>query len=115
MPSQKQLHWSELRVGITVVVAAIALATLIFLMTSAQGLFTTAETAAIAVAAAVSGYLFSLARWTPFVVAAAIAVGLTATLPVLWRDVAGKVAPEPTLADHALDALPDLVQGAPIA
>ena len=40
MPSQKQLHWSELRVGITVVVAAIALATLIFLMTSAQGLFT---------------------------------------------------------------------------
>jgi len=40
MPSQKQLHWSELRVGITVVVAAIALAVLIFLMTSAQGLFT---------------------------------------------------------------------------
>ena len=40
MPSQKQLHWSELRVGITVVVAAITLATLIFLMTSAQGLFT---------------------------------------------------------------------------
>src|SRR5215813_6334633 len=40
MPSQKQLHWSELRVGITVIVAAAALATLIFLMTSAQGLFT---------------------------------------------------------------------------
>src|SRR5256885_7035063 len=40
MPSQKQLHWSELRVGITVVVAAITLAVLIFLMTSAQGLFT---------------------------------------------------------------------------
>ncbi|MBV9097450.1 MAG: MFS transporter [Frankiaceae bacterium] len=55
----------------------------------AQGLFTTAETAAIAVAAAVSGYLFSLARWTPFVVAAAIAVGLIAALPVLWRDLVG--------------------------
>lgn len=55
----------------------------------AQGLFTTAETAAIALAAAVSGYLFSLARWTPFVVAAAIAVALMAALPVLWRDVAG--------------------------
>src|SRR5438270_11256658 len=40
MPSQKQLHWSELRVGITVVVAAITLAVLIILMTSAQGLFT---------------------------------------------------------------------------
>jgi len=56
----------------------------------AQGLFTTAETAAIAVAAAVSGYLFSLARWVPFVAAAAIAVAMTAALPVLWRDVAGK-------------------------
>lgn len=58
----------------------------------AQGLFTTAETAAIAVAAAVSGYLFSLARWTPFVAAAAIAVGLVSALPLLWRDVAGHAA-----------------------
>ncbi|MDQ1748131.1 MAG: hypothetical protein QOD07_2394 [Frankiaceae bacterium] len=58
----------------------------------AQGLFTTAETAAIAVAAAVSGYLFSLARWTPFVVTAGIAVGLTAALPVLWRDVEGRAS-----------------------
>jgi len=58
----------------------------------AQGLFTTAETAAIAAAAAVSGYLFSLARWVPFVVAASIAVGLMSVLPVLWRDVAGKAS-----------------------
>ncbi|MDQ1700101.1 MAG: hypothetical protein QOG34_1964 [Frankiaceae bacterium] len=56
----------------------------------AQGLFTTAETAAIAAAAAVSGYLFSVARWMPFVVAAAVAVGIIAVLPLLWRDVAGK-------------------------
>ena len=40
MPSQKQLKWSELRVGITVLVAAITLAVLIFLMTGTTGLFT---------------------------------------------------------------------------
>lgn len=40
MPSQKQLQWSELRVGITVVVAAITLGILIFLMTGTTGLFT---------------------------------------------------------------------------
>jgi DHA1 family multidrug resistance protein-like MFS transporter len=59
----------------------------------AQGLFTTAETAAIAVAAAVSGYLFSLDRWMPFVVAAGISVGLIGALPVLWRDVEGRAVP----------------------
>ena len=40
MPSQKQLQWSELRVGITVIVACITLGVLIFLMTGATGLFT---------------------------------------------------------------------------
>jgi DHA1 family multidrug resistance protein-like MFS transporter len=55
----------------------------------AQGLFTTAETAAIAIAAAVSGWLFSQARWLPFVVVAAVAAGLTLALPALWRDVPG--------------------------
>lgn len=60
----------------------------------AQGLFTTAETAAIAVAAAISGYLFSLARWVPFVAAAALATMLVCALPVLWRDVAGRASPE---------------------
>jgi DHA1 family multidrug resistance protein-like MFS transporter len=55
----------------------------------AQGLFTTAETASIAVAAAASGYLFSQARWLPFVTAAAVATLLAASMPALWRDVAG--------------------------
>ncbi|MCU1310264.1 MAG: hypothetical protein JWO20_1389, partial [Candidatus Angelobacter sp.] len=32
MPSQQQLRWSELRVGLTVVFASITLAVLIFLM-----------------------------------------------------------------------------------
>src|SRR5437868_13649809 len=40
MPSQKQVRWSELRVGITVVFASITLALLTFLMTATTGLFT---------------------------------------------------------------------------
>jgi hypothetical protein len=40
VPSQKQLHWSQLKVGITVLVAAFALAVLIFLMSGASDLFT---------------------------------------------------------------------------
>ena len=40
MPSQKQLKWSQLRVGITVVVAVIGLMLVVFLMSSTTGLFT---------------------------------------------------------------------------
>lgn len=40
MPSEKQVRWSQLRVGITVIVACITLAVLIFLMTGTTGLFT---------------------------------------------------------------------------
>ena len=40
MPSEKQVKWSQLRVGLTVLFASIALAVLIFLMTSTTGLFT---------------------------------------------------------------------------
>ena len=40
MPSEKQVRWSELRVGITVLVALVTLAVLIFLMTGTTGLFT---------------------------------------------------------------------------
>jgi phospholipid/cholesterol/gamma-HCH transport system substrate-binding protein len=38
--SQKQLRWSELRVGLTVIFASIVLIILIFLMTGSTGLFT---------------------------------------------------------------------------
>ena len=44
MPSQKQLKWSELRVGITVIVAAITLAVLVFLMSGTAGFFTSKVT-----------------------------------------------------------------------
>ena len=40
MPSQKELQWAQLRVGLTVIFAAITLAVLIFLMTGTTGLFT---------------------------------------------------------------------------
>ncbi len=39
MPSQAHVRWSELRVGITVIVAAAVLMLLIFLMTASTGLF----------------------------------------------------------------------------
>ena len=40
MPSQKQLKWSQLRVGITVIAASLTLAVLLFLMSGTAGLFT---------------------------------------------------------------------------
>ncbi|HEV2988897.1 MAG TPA: MlaD family protein [Candidatus Angelobacter sp.] len=40
MPSQQQLRWSELRVGITVTVAAVTLGVLVFLLSGTAGLFT---------------------------------------------------------------------------
>jgi phospholipid/cholesterol/gamma-HCH transport system substrate-binding protein len=40
LPSQKQLKWSQLRVGITVIVAALTLGFLLFLMSGTAGLFT---------------------------------------------------------------------------
>ncbi len=40
MPSQKQLKWSQLRVGTTVIVATLTLAFLLFLMSGTNGLFT---------------------------------------------------------------------------
>lgn len=40
MPSQKQLKWSQLKVGLTVVFASVVLAILLFLMSGTTGLFT---------------------------------------------------------------------------
>jgi len=40
VPSQQQVRWSQLRVGVTVIIATIILAILIFLMTGSVGLFT---------------------------------------------------------------------------
>ncbi len=40
MPSQRQVRWAQLRVGLTVIFASITLAVLIFLMTGPSGMFT---------------------------------------------------------------------------
>jgi phospholipid/cholesterol/gamma-HCH transport system substrate-binding protein len=40
LPSQKQLRWSELKVGITVIVGSVTLAILVFLISGTSGLFT---------------------------------------------------------------------------
>jgi len=40
LPSQKQLKWSQLKVGITVIVASLTLGLLLFLMSGTTGLFT---------------------------------------------------------------------------
>ena len=40
MPSQKQLKWSQLRVGLTVIFASLTLALLLFLMSGTTGIFT---------------------------------------------------------------------------
>jgi phospholipid/cholesterol/gamma-HCH transport system substrate-binding protein len=40
VPSEKQVKWSQLRVGLTVIIACITLAVLIFVMTGTTGLFT---------------------------------------------------------------------------
>jgi DHA1 family multidrug resistance protein-like MFS transporter len=55
----------------------------------AQGFFTTAETASIAIAAAVSGALFGVARWIPFVAASLVGLVMVAVLPALWRGLPG--------------------------
>ena len=40
MPSQKQLKWSQLKVGLTVLAASVTLGILIFLMSGTGGMFT---------------------------------------------------------------------------
>jgi phospholipid/cholesterol/gamma-HCH transport system substrate-binding protein len=40
LPSQKQLRWSQLRVGLTVIIASVTLAVLLFLMSGTTGVFT---------------------------------------------------------------------------
>jgi DHA1 family multidrug resistance protein-like MFS transporter len=57
-----------------------------------QGTYATAETAAIAVAAAASGALFAVASWVPFVGATALGAMLISTLPWIWAPVRGRVS-----------------------
>jgi MFS family permease len=65
----------------------------------AQGLNNVLQTASIALAAAVSGALFAVHPWVPFVGAAVVAAALTGLLPIVWRQDADveRPAPEPAL------------------
>lgn len=53
----------------------------------AQGMFTSIQTASIALSAGVAGALFGVAPWVPFVGAAALSALITATLPMVWQRV----------------------------
>jgi MFS transporter, DHA1 family, multidrug resistance protein len=57
-----------------------------------QGLFSTSETAAIALSAGVGGALFGLARWAPFIAGAIGAALFTAALPLIWWSETGKAS-----------------------
>jgi DHA1 family multidrug resistance protein-like MFS transporter len=57
-----------------------------------QGMYSTAQTAAIAVAASAGGALFGVAAWAPFVAGGAAAACLTLSLPLAWRHVQGHAA-----------------------
>lgn len=72
----------------------------------AQGLFTTAESAAMAAASAASGYLFAADRRLPYLCAGVLTLALTALLPSLWRDVTGRVSDVPTADDDVAVAPP---------
>ncbi len=63
-----------------------------------QGLFSTSQTAATALAAAVGGALFGVAAWAPFVLVASIGIVVVVGIAVVWRSVPGKAAAVPTSA-----------------
>ena len=58
-----------------------------------QGMFGTAQTASTALSAAGAGAAFALARWLPFVTAAAITAVALIGAAIVWRTVAGHVHP----------------------
>jgi DHA1 family multidrug resistance protein-like MFS transporter len=57
----------------------------------AQGRFASFQTAAIAVAAGTSGWMFARAIWLPFTVVAAVSLLLTITVVPLWSGTSGRV------------------------
>lgn len=56
-----------------------------------QGVFSTSQTAATAVSAAVGGVLFSTAAWSPFVIMAVAGSLVIVAIAVAWRHVTGHV------------------------
>jgi DHA1 family multidrug resistance protein-like MFS transporter len=56
----------------------------------AQGLFATAETSTTALAAGISGSLFSVRPWLPFVSGGVVGILLIGLLPAIWATVVGR-------------------------
>lgn len=59
-----------------------------------QGLYTMSNTASLALAAGVSGFLFTIDSALPFTLIAIISASLAATTLFWWRNVSGRVSPE---------------------
>jgi DHA1 family multidrug resistance protein-like MFS transporter len=57
-----------------------------------QGVFTTAQTGAMAISAMASGALFEAGPAIPFVAMACAAAGIVCVVPVIWRRTPGRVA-----------------------
>ena len=60
-----------------------------------QGMFSTVQTAAIAISAACGGALFGVSSWLPFVAVSVASAALLITLPVIWTGVPGRVGANP--------------------
>jgi MFS transporter, DHA1 family, multidrug resistance protein len=58
-----------------------------------QGLYTTSNTAALALAAGTSGFLFTINSALPFTVIGIVSVALALTTLVWWRNVTGHISP----------------------
>ncbi len=70
-----------------------------------QGLYATANTASLAIAAGVSGYLFTINESLPFTLMATVSTVLTLTTLGWWRHVRGNIR-----TGHAVDAGYDFTQ-----
>jgi DHA1 family multidrug resistance protein-like MFS transporter len=57
-----------------------------------QGVFSTAQTGSLAIAAAVAGALFESGPAVPFLTMAVVSVAVVVALPYVWRNVPGRVA-----------------------
>jgi DHA1 family multidrug resistance protein-like MFS transporter len=66
-----------------------------------QGMFSTSQTAATALSAAVGGALFGLAAWAPFVAVSSVGLVVIVAVAVVWRKVNGTVA----RVEHRVDPL----------
>jgi hypothetical protein len=66
-----------------------------------QGLYTTSNTAALAVAAGTSGFLFTINSALPFTLIAIISVVFASTTLYWWRHVTGHITPTAALRHRA--------------